>query len=303
MQHDFLKSVPFDLFELHLLHLVAHSGSFTRAGASAGFSQSAITRQIQGIEERLGVPLFERTTRRMALTLAGEFLLRETAHILGDVNASIRRIREEFADAPKLVRAGISRSIGLAYLPGFFFANRRHHPEVEITVTHEAGKTIIEKIESDALDVGVLCPPDRLPSNLDVVHRFKDDFVLITPENSMPPTRQEKSAWKSWTEEQNWLLLDSKSQTGSLLREWIGRQRWKIRPSMEMDNFDSLIQLVALGMGASFVPHRALALHTRKRGLRRHLTPTRFSRELVVVTRRSISPPPHVTEFVRQVLF
>lgn len=303
MQNEFLKSVPFDLFELHLLHLVADRGSFTRAGASTGLSQSAITRQIQGIEQRLGVTLFERTTRRLALTLAGEFLLRETAHILGDVDASIRRIREEFANAPRLVRTGISRTIGLAYLPGFFFANRRHHPEVEITVTHEPGNAILEKIESDALDVGVLCTPERLPPNLIVSHRFRDDFVLITPEGATPPPRREKAKWKPWVEAQNWLLIDSQSRTGSMLHGWITRQRWKIRPAMEMDQFDSLIQLVTLGIGASFVPHRALALHRSKRGLRRHLTPERFSRELVVVTRRSKNPPSHVTEFVRQILF
>jgi DNA-binding transcriptional LysR family regulator len=303
MQHDYLKSVPFDLFELHLLHLVADRGSFTGAGTSAGLSQSAITRQIQGIEERLGVSLFERTTRRLAVTAAGQFLLKETAHILGDVDASIRRIREEFADAPKVVRTGISRSISLAYLPGFFFANRRHRPDVEITVVHEAGSTILEKVESDTLDVGVLCPPARLPLNLTVSHRFRDDFVLITPEGFSPPSRRAKVKWKPWAESQNWLLLDARSQTGAQLQKWIARQRWKIRPAMEMDNFDSLIQLVALGMGASFVPHRALALHARKRGLRRHHTPTRFSRELVVVTRRSKNPAPHVAEFVRQILF
>lgn len=303
MQHEFLKSVPFDLFELHLLHLVADRGSFTHAGAAARLSQSAITRQIQGIEERLGVTLFERTTRRLSLTPAGRFLLRETAHILGDVDASIRRIREEFTNAPKLVRTGISRTISLAYLPGFFFANRRRHPEVEITVTHEAGNAILEKIESDALDVGVLCAPDRLPPNLTLAHRFRDDFVLITPEGTAPPPLGEKAKWKPWIEAQNWLLIDSQSRTGSLLDEWTARQKWKTRAAMEMDNFDSIIQLVALGMGASFVPHRALALHIRKRGLRRHLTPARFSRELVVVTRRSKNPPSHVAEFVRRILF
>lgn len=303
VQHDFLKSVPFDLYELHLLHLVADRASFTRAGAAAGLSQSAITRQIQGIEVRLGVSLFERTTRRVTVTPAGRFLLGETAHILGDVDASIRRVREEYAQAPKVVRAGISRSIGLAYLPGFFFAHRRSNPQVEITVTHEPGRSILEKVEADVLDVGVLCPPLRIPKSLNVVHRFRDDFVLITPDGAAPPSRRSRGLWQSWIAAQSWLLLDGSSQTGLRLGQWITRQKWNIRPAMELDNFDSIIHLVALGMGASFVPQRALALYVRKRGVRRHPAPERFSRELVVVTRRSPSPPAHLAEFVAKILF
>lgn len=301
--NDFVKSTPYDLLELHLVHLVAKLGSFTQAGVVAGLSQSAITRQIQGIEDRLGLPLFHRTTRRVVTTPAGEFLLRETAHILGDVAAANRRLQEEFADAPKIVRTGISRTIGLAYLPGFFFANRRHHPSVEITVAHESSNRILEMLEADALDVGILCPPNPLPSALQATHRFHDDFVLITPDTILPPGGKNAEAWRKWAETQSWLLLQGESQTGSLLRHWLKKQKWAARASMEMDNFDSIIQLVALGMGISLVPHRALALYARKRGLRRHPLPHPFSRELAVVSRRTASPPQHVTEFIRNILF
>lgn len=301
--NEFIKSAPYDLLELHLVHLVAKLGSFTQAGIVAGLSQSAITRQIQGIEDRLGLILFKRTTRKVVTTPAGEFLLRETAHVLGDVAAANRRLHEEFANAPKIVRTGISRTIGLAYLPGFFFANRRHQPGAEITVTHESSRRILEMLESDALDVGILCPPNTLPQGLQATHRFRDEFVLITPENILPPKGKTAESWRKWTAVQSWLLIQGESQTGLRLRRWINRQKWKARASMEMDSFDSIIQLVALGMGVSLVPHRALALYARKRGLRRHPIPNRFSRELAVVSRRSPHPPGHVTEFVRNILF
>ncbi|WP_218280344.1 helix-turn-helix domain-containing protein [Verrucomicrobium spinosum] len=53
-----------DLYSMHLFELVATQGGFTRAAELAGISQSAVTRQIQGMEHRLGVTLLERTTRR-----------------------------------------------------------------------------------------------------------------------------------------------------------------------------------------------------------------------------------------------
>lgn len=302
--HEFTRETPFDLFELHLIHLVAKLGSFTQAGAAAGLSQSAMTRQIQGVEERLGMPLFERTTRRVALTEAGAYLLRQTAHVLGDIDASVRRLKEEFANTPKIVRTAVSRTVSLAYLPGFFVANRRRHPEVEITVAHESSHLILEKLEANALDAGVVSPPSQIPPGLEISHRFRDEFVLITPTGMEPPPgRRSAAQWPKWAVRQHWLLIEQGSQTGRQLAAWIKKQRWKIRPGMEMDNFDSLINLVALGMGASLVPHRALAIYARRKGFRRYATPVRFSRELVVLTRSSPHPPEHVQNFVKAILF
>ena len=57
-------------------------------------------------------------------------LLNETGRVLRDVGGTLQRIREEFAEARKEIRVGVSRSISLAYLPGFFHANARLAPEI-----------------------------------------------------------------------------------------------------------------------------------------------------------------------------
>jgi DNA-binding transcriptional LysR family regulator len=72
---------------------------------------------------------------------------------------------------------------------------------------------------------------------------------------------------------------------------------------MELDSFDLIINLVALGMGVSFVPIRALALYSRKRAITRLPWPERFERELVVVMRRNRKVPAHLAQFVDNVLF
>ncbi len=55
--HRFLSTVPFDLYELALFHLVVKHRSFTKAAEIAGLTQSAITRQMQGVENSLGIQL------------------------------------------------------------------------------------------------------------------------------------------------------------------------------------------------------------------------------------------------------
>ena len=72
---------------------------------------------------------------------------------------------------------------------------------------------------------------------------------------------------------------------------------------MQLDSFDLIITLVALGMGVSLVPKRALALYGRKRTLARLPVPGCFARELVVVMRRHRKQREHLAEFVNNILF
>jgi DNA-binding transcriptional LysR family regulator len=271
-----------------------------------GLTQSAMTRQVQGVEARLGFPLFERTTRKVQPTAAGRFLLGQSQRILGDVEACLRQLREQFSDAPKQVRVGVSQTISLAYLPGFFAPQQRGPEMARLAVSHLPSGAILEALESSELDIGVLCPPKRLPTSLRVAHRFSDAFTLIVPrEWTTPETslRRKQRAWSEWLGAQPWLLLHERSNTGARLRRWLARRGWSAERVTELDNFDLIINLVALGFGVSVVPQRALALYGRSRKVQRFSIPERFERELLVLTRRLPPPPVHVMSFVEGILF
>ncbi|HEY1663328.1 MAG TPA: LysR family transcriptional regulator [Verrucomicrobiae bacterium] len=302
--NEFLATSPFDLYELSLFNLVVKHRSFTKAAEAAGLTQSAITRQIQGIENSLGIGLFERTTRSVNLTKAGEFLFQESSRLLGDVDQSLKRLREDFTNAKKEVRVGVSRSISLAHLPGFFHANLRQESKIGYHVSYQSSAEILTRLEANELDLGVLCPPSRLPQTLCITHRFTDAFTLIAPvELASQFTPLSKPAKNMWLSRQSWLLLDENTNTGHKLRRWMASSNLKVEPAVQLDNFDLIITLVSLGMGISFVPIRALALYGRKKRLVRLPLPHRFERELVVLMRRHRKQPKHLTEFVKNILF
>lgn len=302
--HEYLKTAPFDLHELYLFHLVARHRSFTKAAEMAGLTQSAITRQIQGMERSLGVALFERTTRSVTITPAGAFLEQEALRLIGDVEHSLQRLREDYAGARKVVRVGVSRTIGLAYLPGFFHANLKRAPQVGCRVSYIPSAQLLPKLEANELDLAVLSPPRRLPRTLAMTHRFDDAFTLIGPADKAAQfaTLRPRER-RPWLHAQSWLLLDEGTRTGEQLQAWMRKQGWAIEPAMQFDNFDLIINLVTLGMGVSFVPIRALALYPGKQNLHRLALPNRFSRELVVVLRKHRVVPPHLDSFVRNILF
>jgi DNA-binding transcriptional LysR family regulator len=303
--NQFLATVPFDLYELALFHLVVKHRSFTKAAELAGLTQSAITRQMQGVENNLGIQLLERTTRSVRVTPAGEFLFIEAARLLGDVDRSLQHLTQEFAGARKEVRVDVSRTISLSYLPGFFHANLRRLPQIGYRVAYQTSDQILTALESNEQDIGVLCPPARLPKTLRVTHRFTDAFTVIASSEHSDELK-ELSKMKTrveWLKKQNWLLIDEHSNTGQKLRSWIMRQGWRIEPTMQLDNFDLIINLVSLGMGVSFVPIRALALYNQRKKLVRIPLPARFMRELVVVVRKHRKLPAHLEQFISNVLF
>jgi DNA-binding transcriptional LysR family regulator len=304
--HELLFRRPFDLYQLHLFRLVADSGSFTRAAQITGLTQSAITRQIQSIEHQLGMSLLTRTTRSVVTTPAGKFLLQESAPVLGDVDVLLRRLREVYSNAPREVRVGVSRSVSLAYLPGFFSANMRQGPTVISRVTHESSQTILASLESDALDVGVLLPPARLSPRQRITHRFCDAFTFIANADQLAASKinvKKVAELGRWLEKQPWLALQDTTQTGRRLSAWLKGQKLQVRSAMELDNFDLIINLVAVGVGVSLVPQRSLALYARRHALVRLPWPKRFVRELVVVVRRQRKTPEHIQRFVENILF
>ena len=304
--NDYLATLPFDLYELSLFHLVVKHRSFTKAAEAAGVTQSAITRQMQGMEDSLGIDLLERTTRSVRITKAGAFLFQESIKLLGDVDQSLRRLKEDFANARKEIRIGVSRSVGLAYLPGFFHANLRRIQNVSYGVSYQASNEILSALEANELDVGVICPPPRLPRTVSITHRFTDAFTVIAPTEAATRFQalpKSKAARITWLSEQSWLMLDEGTNTGRELRRWMSCSGLKVEPAMQLDSFDLIITLVSLGMGVSLVPKRALALYGQKKTLVRLPFVDCFERELVVIVRRHRKESEHLAEFVENVLF
>jgi DNA-binding transcriptional LysR family regulator len=304
--NEWLAKTPFDIYELHLFSLVAQHRSFTRAAKAAGLTQSALTRQIKTLENALGLVLFERSTRHVHVTPAGELLLTNSALILRTVSSTLDALHDHAGFVPKILRVGISKSIGLSYLPGFFVRFRKQCPEIQINVSHDTSNQIISRLETEDLDVAIVTLPRAVPRSLDIAHVFRDDFALITSQaqdlrsdiSRVRPKDLAKLALGN-----SWLTISPTSLTGRQLNAWLKSRGLEIEPAMEMDNFDVIINLVALGLGMALVPKRSLPLYLQRRTLRKiPLRPT-FSRTIAVLVRKTASKRPHIAKFLEALLF
>jgi DNA-binding transcriptional LysR family regulator len=303
--HDTEAISPFDTYQLHLFRLVAQKGGFTAAGQAAGLSQSAMTRQIQGIERRLGMPLFERTTRRIRLTPAGQRLLDKSDSIVKEIGRVLRDLDAEFRRGSKVVRVGISRSIGLAYLPGFFHRFQQNHPGVALHVSQDSDPALLDGLRESDMDICLLPEPDRLSGDIRIARRFSDSFGLAAPAGTGTPATKAVAPeeFQRRRPEIPWLLLQETSTTGRQLREWLRGRGFVVDPAMESDNFDLIVNLVGLGLGASIVPKRSVSLYRGRRKIVVIPLDPPYSRELVVAVRTAAALPRRVSWFVDELLF
>ena len=302
---QYLGQKPFEIYGLHLFHLVVKHRSFTRAAREAGLSRSALTRQIQSLEEKLGISLLNRTTRSVEPTEAGSYLAVEAQRLAGNVSAILDGLQSEFAVSSQQVRVGVSRSLAMAHMPGLFFAHQRRQPAVSCSVLYKASPEILTALDLNELDVGVLSAPSRLPETVRVTHRFKDQFVLIANAERAETVLRLKSweSQKAALRAQPWLLFDKNTFTGQSLNKWMKRQGLLVESSAELDSFDLIINLVLSGLGIAWVPRRALALYRRKQGLVELDCPHSFSRDVVAIVRKNRQLPVRVSQYIENILF
>ena len=148
---------PLDLlrgFEAAARHL-----SFTRAAAELFLTQSAVSRQIQALEEFVGVPLFERRHKALALTEAGESYQRSVASALDQVREATRKLRQ--ARHNHVLTVTTTVSFAALWLVPRLARFRKDHPgvDVRITATHE-----VVDLEREGVDVAIRdCPANRAP--------------------------------------------------------------------------------------------------------------------------------------------
>jgi LysR family transcriptional activator of nhaA len=131
---------------------VAHEGSLTRAAAALNVSQSAVSVQIQKLEESLGRPLFERQGRRLVLTDAGRRAL-DHADAIFEVGGRLERsMRSDAQPARQIVRVGavatLSRNFQVAFL-----SPALARPDVGITIRSGSLRIVLRMLESHQVDV------------------------------------------------------------------------------------------------------------------------------------------------------
>ena len=168
-----------ELRQLTTFVRVAQFQSFSKAAASLGYSQSAVTVQIRLLEEELQVRLFDRMGKRVSLTGKGRIFLDSALNIMQDIN----KAKLSLAGTDEVLRGqlhiGTLESLCYAKLPGIMRKFRIEHPQVCVQITTGTPEELIAQMERGELDIIYILEEPLYNNSWCKVLEQQENMVLV----------------------------------------------------------------------------------------------------------------------------
>ena len=280
------RAVSGDLVSaIELRHLdaflaVAEEMHFGRAAERLHITQPPLTRRIQQLEEELGgVRLFDRTSRRLSLTDAGQVFLPDVRRVLDQLARALEYARRVARGEAGRLRLGFISTVDYTVLPALLKAFRARSPDTDVQLLEATGDEQLRLLEEGSLDVGILIPQGDTP-RLRSMRLYEESLVAVLSRGSRVAGRRGVLPVKALREERFVLFP---RRLGPALYDTIlgatGRAGFAPRVVQEARQMQTIIGLVAGGLGVSIVPASMQSLRRRD----------------VVYKRLTPAPPPVTT--------
>ncbi|MEZ4711365.1 MAG: LysR family transcriptional regulator [Caldilineaceae bacterium] len=247
-----------DLYKLQIFEQVVRDGSFSRAAQSLLMTQSAISQHMRDVEHSFGATLFERTSRGVRLTAAGEVLHSYTLQILQLLKEAEQAIDNLAESAQGQIVLGVTPGVGGYLLPDWILPFQQKYDHITLTMQTAISSQIVENLHKDLLDLGVIEGELEVPtaSWLGVVELGEiEQVVVIGPHHR----------W--WNRELIQIAeLDGQTmimrQPGSQTRAWLDAKLKEhgVQPQIGavFDNVESIKRVVARGENIAILPPYAV---------------------------------------------
>lgn len=286
-----------DVRQLEMFRAVAEEGTFTRAAERLHVSQSAVTRQLQLLEEELGMLLLHRTARGATLTREGEILLASARRIDREMQDVVSRI----SDTKNLQRGVLTLAGGMTVclyvLPKLLRKFRTLYKGMDLRVVSTGTATILRLIREHEIDMALLTLP-IVEADLEVRPVLKEEMVVVTAASH--PLGRERTVDPRALARYPLVLYESGSNTRRVIDEFFREHEIPVNVVMETENVEIIKAMVDSGLGVSIIPYAALAGDRRSgRFAWARLKARRLYRETGWVYLKSDHPPRAIAEVLR----
>src|SRR3954447_603760 len=241
-----------NLQQLRYFIATARHGSFSAAAESLHLAQPSRSQQVRALEAELGVALFVRAGRGIALTEAGRALWPEAEAVMGAVERAhdaVAQVRELRGGTLTFGTFGIAGAYGLADV---IEELRRRHPSMRVRAVGQNSSEVADAVRAGELEVGmVVLPVDD--DGLDVRPAVRDEVLYVSadPERVSPRMSVRRLA------EAPLILYDARwgdeDPTRRQLAERAQRAGVRLEPLIEVEDMDVALDLAARGLGDTVV--------------------------------------------------
>jgi len=256
--------MDFPYEQVAAFHAVAKYGSFSKAGIALLRSQSAVSVQVAKLEATLGKRLFDRTTKHVVLTEAGQILLRYSTQIEG----LLQQATQELADLDHLERGRLvlctSDTTACYRLPALLQRYRECHPGIDMVVRNATSPQTIEAVCAHEVDLGIVTLTALKPE-LEALPLFSRHDVLIC--HPQHPLAQRRTVLLKDLEAYPLILLDQRCASRRIIDELCTQARVRLRITMELSSIEVIKRFVRIDAGLSVVPAIAVEEEVQAGGL------------------------------------
>ncbi|WP_042351967.1 LysR family transcriptional regulator [Bacillus massiliigorillae] len=174
-----------EIHQLQYVIAVAKHNHFTKAAQEICVSQSTLSQQITKLENELGVKLFDRSTRYVQTTSAGNEFIMHAKQILSEIDKVKTKMLDFIGLTKGDIRIGAINSIGDSTIPSLITSFEKKYPGLNLLIIEEGSYRLLEMLENGDVDVAILTPPmeQDIHNVLEIDPLIEDEVVLIASSN------------------------------------------------------------------------------------------------------------------------
>jgi DNA-binding transcriptional LysR family regulator len=246
-----------DVRKLLLLRELAHRSTIAAVAQALCYTPSAVSQQLAALERDAGVPLLQRTGRRVALTPAGAALAGQTEEILALLERAAAGLAAARAGLSGPLRIGAFPTAVRTILPAALVALGRDHPGLELMVTELDPADVPHALRSGALDIALTHEYDYVPTPPDpalATEPLLEESIYLA--SSGPPSTAAAPAQDAiWRQrDAPWIMASPGTLCHAMAVRACQAAGFAPRIRHHADDFATVLALVAAGQGVALVP-------------------------------------------------
>ncbi|WP_343743486.1 LysR family transcriptional regulator [Herbaspirillum huttiense] len=267
--------------ELQAFLAVARQSSFRAAAEGLFITAPALSRRIENLEQALQERLFDRTTRRVSLTPAGELFLVHAQAVMDELELAVRSVEQGMAHRREQVTVACVPSVANNLLPLVLKPYARTHPNVRVRIIDENAAEVLESVRKGEADFGVNFIGAQ-EAEIDFQELTRERYLAVMPAHH-PLAAQSSLHWKSLAGEKL-VSVSSSSGNRSLIDNAFSRVPQRPVIQYETNHVAGAISLVAAGLGVALLPELAIRNAPYKGIVARPVTSPVLSRAMGLIT-------------------
>ncbi|MFB7463355.1 LysR substrate-binding domain-containing protein [Streptomyces sp. NPDC056224] len=249
-----------DVRRLRLLRELARRGTIAAVAEALSFSPSAVSQQLGVLEREAGLPLLERTGRRVRLTPAGQNLVHHAEAVLERLEQAEADLAEARSGLAGVLRIGAFPTATRAIVPAALTALARRHPGLEPMVCETDPAAVAHALRAGDLDVALVHAYDFVPGaeepGLATEPLYGEAMYLAAPAGETPgppPGTGQDAALRAYADAP-WITATPGTLCHAMTVRACQAAGFTPRIRHQVDEFATVLALVAAGQGVAVVP-------------------------------------------------